>query len=54
VPAYTEVDLRVAWQARENLEISVTGFNLLHENHREFGTASVMPRSVLVSAQWSL
>jgi iron complex outermembrane receptor protein len=35
------MDLRMAWQPRPNLELSVTGQNLLHRSHPEFGTAGV-------------
>ena len=41
VPAYTELDLRFAWQPRRNLELSLTGQNLLHRAHPEFGTPGV-------------
>jgi iron complex outermembrane receptor protein len=49
VPAYTELDVRMAWQPRPNLELSVTGQNLLHANHAEFGapgTRQVFERSL--------
>ena len=38
VPAYGELDLRVAWQAMRTLEICLVGQNLLHDRHSEFGT----------------
>ncbi len=34
--AYTEMDVRLAWQANENLEVAVLGQNLLHARHIEF------------------
>lgn len=37
VPAYTELDARLAWKATRNLELSVVGQNLLHPRHAEFG-----------------
>jgi len=37
VPAYGELDLRLAWQPAARLELSVVGQNLLHRNHTEFG-----------------
>lgn len=40
VPAYGELDVRLAWRARPNLEFSVVGQNLLHAHHAEFGTTS--------------
>lgn len=35
IPAYTELDMRLAWQARRNLELSLSGQNLLHSRHEE-------------------
>lgn len=62
-PAYVELDARIAWSASEKIEISVTGSNLLHAYHTEFGTTSntlqVGPvgtriaRSVLVASRWN-
>jgi iron complex outermembrane receptor protein len=37
VPAYRELDAHVAWQASRTLEYSLTGQNLLHAHHVEFG-----------------
>jgi iron complex outermembrane receptor protein len=37
VPAYYELDVRLAWQPTPKLEISVVGQNLLHAHHVEFG-----------------
>jgi len=36
VGSYTEMDLRLGWQATENLELSLVGQNLLESSHREF------------------
>jgi iron complex outermembrane receptor protein len=41
VPAYTELDARMAWQPRRNLELSLAGQNLLHNAHPEFGAPGV-------------
>lgn len=61
-PAYVELDARIAWSASEKIEISLTGSNLLHAHHAEFGTTSntlqVGPigvrvaRSVLIASRW--
>jgi len=40
VPAYGELDLRLAWKPIENLELSIVGQNLLHDHHPEFGALS--------------
>jgi iron complex outermembrane receptor protein len=39
VPAYSELDARLAWQPRPALELSLNGQNLLHRSHPEFGPA---------------
>lgn len=61
-PAYVELGARIAWAASDKLEISLTGSNLLHAHHAEFGTTTntlqVGPvglkirRSVLLATQW--
>lgn len=61
-PAYVELGARIAWAASDKLEISLTGSNLLHADHAEFGTTTntlqVGPiglrirRSVLLATQW--
>jgi iron complex outermembrane receptor protein len=38
VPGYSELDVRVAWEATEDVELSILGKNLLHEEHPEFGS----------------
>ena len=40
VPAYGELDLRLAWKPTESLELSIVGQNLLHDHHPEFGALS--------------
>ncbi|MEX5744590.1 TonB-dependent receptor plug domain-containing protein [Massilia sp. X63] len=53
VPGYHELDARIAWQARPGVELALTGRNLLHASHPEFGAASVRQlaeRSVFASA----
>jgi len=37
VPGYFELDARLAWHPTKNLEISVVGQNLLHDQHAEYG-----------------
>ncbi len=38
VPGYSELDARVGWKPKPDLELSVVGQNLLHDRHPEFGT----------------
>ena len=33
---YTELDARLAWRPRANLELSLHGLNLLHDSHQEY------------------
>jgi iron complex outermembrane recepter protein len=40
VPSYFELDARLAWQASKQLELSLAGQNLLHDQHPEYGIAS--------------
>lgn len=61
-PAYTELNARIAWAVSDALELSITGSNLLHDYHTEFGTTAntlqVGPvgvrlrRSVLFATRW--
>jgi iron complex outermembrane receptor protein len=54
VPAYTELDLRLAWQPYQDLELSLVGRNLLKKSHREaYGwTASEIERGVYAQISW--
>jgi iron complex outermembrane receptor protein len=36
IPAYTELDLRLAWRPSDDVELSLVGRNLLHGSHPEF------------------
>ncbi len=38
VPNYTTLDLRIAWKPSKQLELSLTGRNLLDRKHPEFGS----------------
>jgi iron complex outermembrane receptor protein len=40
VPAYSELDLRLAWRPSEEIELAVVGQNLLDQRHPEFGGPS--------------
>jgi len=55
VPAYAELDLRLAWHPAPQLEISVVGQNLLHARHVESGTAAArreIERGVYGAVEW--
>jgi iron complex outermembrane receptor protein len=44
VPQYTELSGRVGWRATDHLELSISGQDLLHDRHPEFG--GLTPRRV--------
>jgi iron complex outermembrane receptor protein len=56
VPSYTDLTLRVALHVTENLEASIVGHNLLHDQHPEFGVPAVarveIRRSVFGKLAW--
>ncbi len=44
IPAYTTLDMRLAWKADRNLTLSLVGLNLLDSRHPEFGSSFVLSR----------
>jgi iron complex outermembrane receptor protein len=44
VPAYFELEARLAWHPTKNLEIAIVGQNLLHDQHLEYVISSPNPR----------
>jgi iron complex outermembrane recepter protein len=56
VPSYFELNTRLAWHAGERLELSLTGENLLHNRHPEYGfpepTRVEIERSVYGKIAW--
>jgi iron complex outermembrane recepter protein len=55
IDAYTELDVRLAWQANDQLELALVGQNLLHDHHAEFGTPAArgeIERSVYGKVTW--
>ena len=56
LPGYAEMDLRLSWQPKPSLEFAVTGQNLLHDRHAEFGPPNArqeIGRSVYGKIVWS-
>ncbi len=37
IPDYTELSLNLGWYVNEHIELAITGQNLLHASHQEFG-----------------
>ena len=52
VRGYTELDMRLAWRPRQNLEFSLHGRNLLHDSHQEY--ASELLETALTSVERSV
>lgn len=57
IPAYSELDVRLAWRATKQMQIAVVGKNLLHDDHLEFGTPAArgaIERSIYLKVTWDL
>lgn len=57
VPSHVALDIRWAWQFSRDVELSLTGFNLLERRHPEFGalaTRGETARTFLVKLLWKL
>ncbi len=58
IPAYVALDIRWAWEVSKDVEVSLTGFNLLGRGHPEFGgnaaTRAEIERSFLVKLLWKM
>lgn len=57
VDAYTRLDMRLAWEPMDNVELSLVGQNLLVARHQEFAgfayqNSSQVPRSVYGNVTW--
>jgi iron complex outermembrane receptor protein len=53
LPSYTELNSRIGWRMTDRLELSVTGFNLLHARHQELPGAAAVPRNLFAELRWS-
>ncbi len=60
VGSYFNLDIRLGWKPTENLEVSVTGQNLLDSDHQEFGETffrvpkTEMERGAYFGVRWQL
>ncbi|HEY0899343.1 MAG TPA: TonB-dependent receptor [Sphingobacteriaceae bacterium] len=52
VTSYVALDTRIGWQFRKQLELSVTGQNLLKDQHLEFGNGARIERGVFGRITW--
>lgn len=56
VPAYTALDLRLAWRPNQRLEVALIGQDLLDQRHPEFGapgTRREIEHGALLKAVWT-
>jgi iron complex outermembrane receptor protein len=54
IPAYSELDLRLGWEASRRLELAVVGRNLLHHRHAEFDDGTLAPPRTVTRMERSL
>lgn len=53
VPAFTELNVRLAWQPVARVTLALAGLNLLRASHREFAEPALpVPRRVEAQVQW--
>jgi iron complex outermembrane receptor protein len=54
VPSFVEMNASIGWNVRDDVRLSLSGFNLLHARHLEFPApgANAVPRSYSVGLQW--
>lgn len=55
IPSYNELDVRLAWQVTEKLQLSLVGQNLLHKRHIEGGSPAArgaIQRGVYGKVAW--
>ena len=54
LPAYYEMDVRLAWHVSANIDLAVNGRNLLHARQLEYPApyGEAIPRSVFAEARW--
>jgi iron complex outermembrane receptor protein len=53
VPAYVELNTRLGWAVNDRLELSLSGFNLLHPHHQEFPAPDdEVKRSFFIDTRW--
>jgi iron complex outermembrane receptor protein len=57
IPNYVELNSRLAWKITKSLELSVSGFNLLHAHHLEYEEdgqtiGDEVERSYFVETKW--
>ena len=56
LPSYVELNVRVGWRASAHFDVSLNGWNLLHDHHMEFAapTGESIGRMAALEARWRL
>ena len=54
VPAYQEMDARIAWPLGRHLNLELTGTSLLHGQHVEYAGGNLIPRRIMAGLDISL
>jgi iron complex outermembrane receptor protein len=52
VPSYVELNARLGWMMTDRIELSISGYNLLHDRHQEFEPGNDVTRSFFVNTRW--
>jgi iron complex outermembrane recepter protein len=52
VPEYVEANARLAWHVTDRLDLSLSGFNLLHGHHVEYLPGDEIRRSFFLETRW--
>lgn len=52
VPEYVELNARLGWRVSDTLEISLSGFNLLHGHHVEYAPGDSIRRNFFLETRW--
>jgi iron complex outermembrane receptor protein len=52
VPEYVELNARLAWHVTDRLDLSLSGFNLLHGHHIEYVPGDEIRRNFFLETRW--
>ena len=52
VPEYVELNARLAWHVTDRLDLSLSGFNLLHGHHVEYLPGDEIRRNFFLETRW--
>jgi iron complex outermembrane receptor protein len=52
VPQYVELNARLGWHVSETLDLSLSGFNLLHGHHVEYVPGDQIRRNFFLETRW--